>query len=189
MKKFFALMLAAVMALSLVACGSSNDAKDDQSGDQPAEITSTLGILETAWNDYGDDEKFSVVGGETGENMVEDAPADYDLSDRATAEANLALPETAQVDQAATLSHALNPNTFTAAAYHATGDAKELASALRDSIQQHHWMCGFPEKVVVAVRGEYVVTVVGAEDLVDAFASRLNGIFGMELAYDEAMQA
>ena len=70
-----------------------------------------------------------------------------------------------------------------------TGDAKELASALRDSIQQHHWMCGFPEKVVVAVRGEYVVTVVGAEDLVDAFASRLNGIFGMELAYDEAMQA
>ena len=98
MKKFFALMLAAVMALSLVACGSSNDAKDDQSGDQPAEITSALGILETAWNDYGDDEKFSVVGGETGENMVEDAPADYDLSDRATAEANLALPETAQVD-------------------------------------------------------------------------------------------
>ena len=92
MKKFFALMLAAVMALSLVACGSSNDAKDDQSGDQPAEITSALGILETAWNDYGDDEKFSVVGGETGENMVEDAPADYDLSDRATAEANLALP-------------------------------------------------------------------------------------------------
>lgn len=92
MKKFFALMLAAVMALSLVACGSSNDAKDDQSGDKPAEITSALGILETAWNDYGDDEKFSVVGGKTGENMVEDAPADYDLSDRATAEANLALP-------------------------------------------------------------------------------------------------
>lgn len=189
MKKFFALMLAAVMALSLVACGSSNDAKDDQFGDKPAEITSALGILETAWNDYGDDEKFSVVGGKTGENMVEDAPADYDLSDRATAEANLALPEAAQVDQAATLSHALNANTFTAAAYHATGDAKELASSLRDSIQQHHWMCGFPEKVVVAVRGEYVVTVVGAEDLVDAFASRLNGIFGMELAYDEAMQA
>ena len=107
MKKFFALMLAAVMALSLVACGSSNDAKDDQSGDKPAEITSALGILETAWNDYGDDEKFSVVGGKTGENMVEDAPADYDLSDRATAEANLALPEAAQVDQAATLSHAL----------------------------------------------------------------------------------
>lgn len=120
MKKFFALMLAAVMALSLVACGSSNDAKDDQSGDKPAEITSALGILETAWNDYGDDEKFSVVGGKTGENMVEDAPADYDLSDRATAEANLALPEAAQVDQAATLSHALNANTFTAAAYHAT---------------------------------------------------------------------
>ena len=36
MKKFFALMLAAVMALSLVACGSSNDANYDQTGDKPA---------------------------------------------------------------------------------------------------------------------------------------------------------
>ena len=191
MKKFFALMLAAVMALSLVACGSSNDAKDDQSGDKPAEITSALGILETAWNDYGDDEKFSVVGGKTGENMVEDAPADYDLSDRATAEANLALPEAAQVDQAATLSHALNANTFTAAAYHATSDTAELAQQLRDNIMQRQWMCGFPDKLVVAEVGdEYVVTVFGADELVDTFMTHLNGIYGVSAvhtAYDEAI--
>ena len=189
MKKLFALLLAAVMALSLVACGSSNDAKDDQSGDQPAEITSALGILETAWNDYGDDEKFSVVGGETGENMVEDAPADYDLSDRATAEANLALPETAQVDQAATLSHALNPNTFTAAAYHATGDAKELASALRDSIQQHHWMCGFPDKVVVLTVNEVVVAMYGDEELINSFRDTLTASYpAAVIDFDEAIQ-
>ena len=51
MKKLFALLLAAVMALSLVACGG-NDTKNDQpSGDQPAEITSALNLLETVWND------------------------------------------------------------------------------------------------------------------------------------------
>ena len=191
MKKLIALLLAGVMALSLVACGSSNDTKNDEpAGDQPAEITSALNLLETVWNDYADDEKFSVIGGgPDAEQMVEDAPAAFDLTDRSLAEINLVLPESAQVDEAASLIHMLNANTFTAAAYHATGDAQALATELRDAVQANRWMCGFPDKVVVAVRGEYVAVVFGAEDLVDAFAARLNGIFGMELAYDEAVQA
>ena len=191
MKKLIALLLAGVMALSLVACGSSNDTKNDEpAGDQPAEITSALNLLETVWNDYSDDEKFSVIGGgPDAEQMVEDAPGAFDLSDRSLAEYHLVLPETAEVDEAASLIHMLNANTFTAAAYHATGDAQALATTLRDAVQANRWMCGFPDKVAVAVRGEYVAVVFGAEDLVDAFASRLNGIFGMELAYDEAVQA
>lgn len=191
MKKFFALLLAGVMALSLVACGSSNDTKNDQTdGDQPAAITSALNLLETVWNDYADDEKFSVIGGgPDAEQMVEDAPGAFDLSDRSLAEYHLVLPEAAEVDEAASLIHMLNANTFTAAAYHATGDAQALATQLRDAVQANRWMCGFPDKVVVAVRGEYVAVAFGAEDLVDAFAGRLSGIFGMELAYDEAVQA
>ena len=93
------------------------------------------------------------------------------------------------MDEAASLIHMLNANPFTAAAYHATGDAQALATELRDAVQANRWMCGFPDKVVVAVRGEYVAVAFGAEDLVDAFAGRLNGIFGMALAYDEAVQA
>ena len=191
MKKFFALMLAAVMALSLVACGGNTDAKDDQpAGDQPAAITSALNLLETVWNDYGEDEKFSVVGGgPDAEQMVEDAPAAFDLTDRSLAQHNLVLPESAQVDDAASLTHMLNANTFTAAAYHATGDVQALAAELRDAIQSNRWMCGFPDKVVVAVRDEYVAVAFGADDLVDAFAGRLSGIFGMELVYNEAVQA
>ena len=185
MKKLFALLLAAVMALSLVACGG-NDTKNDQ----PAEITSALNLLETVWNDYSDDEKFSVVGGgPDAEQMVDGAPGVFDLSDRSLAEYHLVLPETAEVDEAASLIHMLNANTFTAAAYHATGDAQALATELRDAVQANRWMCGFPDKVVVAVRGEYVAVAFGAEDLVDAFAGRLSGIFGMALAYDEAVQA
>ncbi len=191
MKKIFALMLAAMMALSLVACGGNSDAKDDQTtGDQPAAITSALNLLETVWNDYGEEEKFSVVGGgPDAQQMVEDAPAAFDLTDRALAQYNLVLPESAQVDEAASLTHMLNANTFTAAAYHATGDAQALATELRDAIQSNRWMCGFPDKVVVAVRDEYVAVAFGADDLVDAFAGRLSGIFGMELVYNEAVQA
>ena len=190
MKKLFALLLAAVMALSLVACGG-NDTKNDQpSGDQPAVITSALNLLETVWNDYGEDEKFAVVGGgPDAEQMVDGAPGAFDLSDRSLAEYQLVLPEAAKVDEAASLTHMLNANTFTAAAYHASGDAQVLATALRDAGQANRWMCGFPDKVVVAVRGEYVAVAFGAEDLVDAFAGHLSGIFGMELVYDEAVQA
>ena len=54
--------------------------------------------------------------------------------------AALGLPETAKVDQAASLIHMMNQNTFTAAAYHCTDDADALATALRDNIQQRQWM-------------------------------------------------
>ena len=108
-------------------------------------------------------------------------------ADRAAVDSALGLPETAKVDQAASLVHMMNQNTFTAAAYHCTDDADALATALRDNIQQRQWMCGFPDKVAVAVVGEYVVSVFGAEDLVNTFMSHLNGIFGVQPVYDEAI--
>ena len=190
MKKVISLALVVVLALSLAACGVNNNGDQQQSGgDQAPEITSALELLETVWNDYGDDEKFPAVGGDfSEENNVENGPGNYDLTDREALDAALGLPQTAQVDQAASLIHMMNANTFTAAAYHATEDAEALATALRDNIQQRQWMCGFPDKVVVAVKGEYVVSVFGKNDPVDAFASRLSGIYGAQLVYDEAIQ-
>lgn len=185
MKKFVSMMLSALLLLSLAACGDKNNA----SGDKPAVPTSALNILETVWNTYGEDEKFAVAGGDFSEaNAREDAPGVFDLKDRALVDSELGLPETAAVDEAASLVHMMNANTFTAAAYHATGDTDALATELRGAIQDHQWMCGFPDKVVVAVRDAYVVVVFGADELVDDFASRLSGIFGMKLAYDEALQ-
>lgn len=190
MKKVFSLALAVVLALSLAACGANNNGDQQQNGgDQAPEITSALELLETVWNDYGEDEKFPAVGGDfSEENNVENGPGNYDLTDREALDAVLGLPQTAQVDQAASLIHMMNANTFTAAAYHATEDAEALATALRDNIQQRQWMCGFPDKVVVAVKGEYVVSVFGKNDPVDTFASRLSGIYGAQLVYDEAIQ-
>ena len=102
-------------------------------------------------------------------------------------DSELGLPETAAVDEAASLVHMMNANTFTAAAYHATGDTAELAQQLRDNIMQRQWMCGFPDKLVVAEVGEYVVTVFGADELVDTFMTHLNGIYGVSATYDEAI--
>lgn len=184
MKKFISLVLAALLVFSLTACGSKNESD----GDKPATPTSALNLLETVWNTYGEDEKFPVIGGDfSEENLKEDAPGAYDLTDRAEANRVLGLPETAMVDQAASLVHMLNQNTFTAAAYHCTDNADTLATALRDNIQQRQWMCGFPDKFIVAVVDDYVVTAFGAEDLVDTFMTHLNGIYGVQAAYDEAI--
>ena len=116
MKKIISLVLAAVLALSLAACGNKNNGG---SGDQPYAPTSALDLLEKVWNSYTDEEKFPTSGGDYSEaNSKEDAPGVYDLSDRAAVDSALGLPETAKVDQAASLVHMMNANTFTAAAYH-----------------------------------------------------------------------
>lgn len=52
-------MLAAVLTLSLAACGTKNDSK----GDQPAAPASALDLLEKVWSTYTDDEKFPAAGG------------------------------------------------------------------------------------------------------------------------------
>ena len=184
MKKLVSLVLAAVLALSLTACG-----KDNTSDGGPVKATSALDVLETVWNTYGEDEKFPTVGGAFSDaDVKENAPGAYDITDRAEADRVLGLPETALVDQAASLVHMMNQNTFTAAAYHATDDPDALAQQLRDNIQQRQWMCGFPDKLAVAVVGDYVTAVYGAEDLVDGFMNHLTGIYGVTAVYDEAIQ-
>lgn len=183
MKKMISLVLAAVLALSLAACG-----KDNASDGGPVKATSALDLLETVWNSYGEDEKFPTVGGAFSDaDVKENAPGAYDITDRAEADRVLGLPETALVDQAASLVHMMNQNTFTAAAYHATDDPDALAQQLRDNIQQRQWMCGFPDKLAVAVVGDYVTAVYGAEDLVDGFMNHLTGIYGVSATYDEAI--
>ena len=183
MKKIISLVLAAVLTLSLAACGTKNDSK----GDQPAAPASALDLLEKVWSTYTDDEKFPAAGGDYSEaNSKEDAPGVYDLTDRAAVDSALGLPETAKVDQAASLVHMMNQNTFTAAAYHCTDDADALATALRDNIQQRQWMCGFPDKLVIATLGNYVVSVYGDEELVNTFRDKLQAAYSdAAIAYDE----
>ena len=84
----------------------------------------------------------------------------------------------------------LNANTFTAAAYHATGDAQALATELRDAVQANRWMCGFPERLVILTSGQYVVSVYGNESLVNTFRDKFVAAHsGASTVYDEAIGA
>jgi len=187
MKKFLTLLLAAAMTLSLAACGSKTD---DNSGNnsQPA---SALELLNAVWANYSDDDKFPAAGGDFDEaNMTEDAPGNFSVEDGDALDYSLSFPaaDAGKLSDAASLTHMMNANTFTCGALRVKNgdDAAKLAEDLRDAIQNKQWMCGFPDKLVIATLGNYVVSVYGDEELVNTFRDKLQAAYSdAAIAYDE----
>lgn len=156
----------------------------------PSSSGSALDILNAAWSGMSDDDKFPAVGGDfSEENMVSDAPGKYALTDSAEADRTLGLPTDwfDKVDDAASLIHMMNTNTFTCGAFHAASadDAASLAAALKTNILARRWMCGFPDKVVILTADEYVISIFGYTDLVDSFADQLVANAGASIVSDD----
>lgn len=190
MKKLFSLLLAAAMILSLAACGSK---ADDNNGGDTAQPADALALLNTVWSSYSDDEKFPAAGGDYDEsNMTEDAPGNFSVSDGDALDYSLGYPaaDADKLSDAASLTHMMNANTFTAGAYHLSdkSDMDTVVSDLKDNIMSRQWMCGFPDKLVIVTYGDYVVSCFGAEDLVDQFRDKLTAAFdGASVVCDEAI--
>lgn len=186
MKKLLALILAGLMIFSFASCAKNDAGKNDveNAGSSDKEeaklegVEAPVDILEAIWATYdAETEKFFAAGGDM-ENMVDNAPGAYNLANKEAAVAELVLNDTtiAMVDEAARLVHAMNANNFTAAAYHiAEGStAKAFLDGMKDAIKNNQWICGFPEKLLVAeLSEEYVVVVYGAGDLVETFKTKL----------------
>ena len=186
MKKIVSLLLVFVMVAAMFAgCAT----KPAETTTEPAVVVpaSSLEILENIWALYGDDEKFFAMGGDFN-NPVDNAPGNYSLEDVEMFSFQLYVPaeQVASVDEAASLIHAMNTNTFTCGAFHMAegADADAFATAIRDNVQSAQWMCGFPEKLIVAViGGEYVLMVFGLNDAVNPFEANL------AVAYPDAVIA
>ena len=127
-----------------------------------------LELLNKVWASYTDDEKFPAAGG------------DYDNSvDDAAGAVNIANAE-------------MNGNTFTCGAFHAA-NAEDVSSIVEDihaEISGKHWMCGFPDKMLIATSGNLIVSVYGDEELVNTFRDKLLAVdSSFTAAYDEAIDA
>ena len=147
MKKILALILAAIMLLSVVACTNDGENETNVPGESdtveneaPAASVDALEVLTSLWNSIPDDNKFSVMGGSP-MNPVDGMPGEFSLTDEGAAESldGMTHYPAAQFNKltgAATLMHMMNANTFTAAAYTfadaATADA--MVSAIKDAI-------------------------------------------------------
>ena len=110
--------MAALLTLSLTACGGKEDANGSNSSN--SSVKSPLELLTTVWNSYGDDEKFPAGGGDMSEeNMTTDAPGRFGIDDTAALDATLGFPAASaeKIDDAASLVHMMNANTFTCGAF------------------------------------------------------------------------
>ena len=166
-------------------CGKKDDGKADNA-DAPAD---SLALLTKVWDSYTDDEKFPAAGGDY-ETSVDDAPGAFDPSNADNLNFLLTVPteDASLIDDAASLMHMMNANTFTCGALRVKNgdDAAKLAEDLRDAIQNKQWMCGFPDKLVIATLGNYVVSVYGDEELVNTFRDKLQAAYSdAAIAYDE----
>ena len=177
MKKLIAILLAALTALSLTACAAKPAAQPDA-----LDIPDALTILNTVWASYSEDEKFPAAGGDYSEqNMTDGKPGKVGLDNVSDVEYLLSIPASVieQADDAASLFHMMNGNTFTCSALHLTDAAAmdETAKTVKDSIMTKQWMCGFPDKLVVAAIDKYLISFFGAEDLVNTFRDKLQAAY------------
>ena len=131
--------------------------------DKPAAaVDDALTILNAIWNTYSDEEKFPAAGGD---------------SAHAVAGGHGKLNEVSE---------------FTCGAFHVAdaNNVARLADDLRTTIQAKHWMCGFPDKLVIVTVGQSVFSVYGNEELVNTFRDKLLASYPTAAAvYDEAINA
>ena len=174
MKKFVSVLMALAMVLSLAACGGNTAAPETEAVlvENPA---SALELLEKVWAQYGDDEKFPVIGGSMAA-PVDGAPGSYDLADE-NISYSLLIPteQLAYVSEAASMIHMMNANTFTCAAFKLSNtSAADFGAAMKDAILNNQWMCGFPETLLIrAIGDQYVVVAFGVNDAMTPFETHL----------------
>ncbi len=177
-KRILCAVLAVVMVVALAACGT-NGSKEDEN---KVTIESPVALLDGVWSTFAEEEKFPVMGGDF-EAAVNDAAGNFNISDVENATATLHITEDSLklVDNVATITHAMNANTFSAAAYHLADatNAETLVNSLKDSIKSTQWMCGFPDTLIIyTVADEYVVAAFGNAEAIESFKTKLATVYG-----------
>ena len=213
MKKIIALLLVLTLAMGLVACsvnvntpettteattGATVDTPmDPDEGDidiplddiAPAATNGASAVLSNIWSKVPEENKFFAMGGDMN-NMVNNDAGVYSLEDEGLT-STLLIPadQIANVDEAASLVHAMMLNNFTAGMFHVTGDAAAFAEAMHTAITTNQWMCGMPEKLIIAIiDGEYVLACFGINDAINPFETALTAAYAnAEVKYNEAI--
>lgn len=190
------LLFCMVMAVVLTGCGKKEaESESEVLEEQPAEVDAedAADLLSKVWNAFGEEEKFPIGGGDY-DNPTSDVPGAFDVTKAEDLDAMLGFPagSASELDDAASMVHMMNANTFTAGAYHVTdsGKIQELAGVLKDHIMERQWICGFPEKLVVASVGEeYLISAFGSADNVEVFKTKLQAEYEMtEILYEENLE-
>lgn len=198
MKKLLALVLALTIVMAMAACtpATNNDGTTTEATTEGTTVSgpaSALELLTNAWAQFPEDGKFPVMGGDA-ENPNFEGPGAVTLTGvEGNPLWNLNIPDDqlANIAEAATMMHAMNTNTFASGALKlaAGADKAAVAKAIFDGIMGTHWMCGFPERVIVASTGDYLVVAFGLEMNITNLTNALTAVdAGAQVLHSETVR-
>lgn len=193
MKKWIAMLLALVLALALVGCAGGNTSENEGGEDAAPVATDSLDLLNKIWETYADEEKFPVMGGDFNEeNQNMEGPGAFGLEDAAVLDNTLAMPADCadQLENAASLMHMMNANTFTCGAYQVKADAdlEALTAAIQENIANRQWICGAPQQYYIATIDNFVIAAFGHDELMDVFKGKVAEVYpDIQVAYEQAI--
>ena len=152
--------------------------KDSQVSDSEGAVK----VLGDIWAEFSEDEKFPAAGGDySEENMRDGEPGKYGVEDSAALNNTFGIAEddVALIDDAASLMHMMNMNSFTAGAFHVVDkdNAASVAEHIKDGILAKHWMCGFPDELVVYQVDDYIISAYGLTDFIEPFVEKITAVY------------
>lgn len=173
MKKITILFFAVIMSFTLSGCGNRQDTPEENQESGESAYAESLDVLNEIMKVYAEEELFAIYGGDQ-ENAVMDAPGKFDISKTEELDITLGLPEelAGEIDDAASMVHMMNANTFTGAVYHLKGgtDVGTFADSVKANILAKQWICGQPDTlIIIDVDGSYILTAYGADELIEIF--------------------
>lgn len=193
MKKLAALLLAAAMAFTCVACGGNagNAGNSGNSGNGGStEIKDATEILTKAWEEYNnkvsEDYKFPVGGGniENFELIVSDNAGKCDLTlegakDAVSVSYCIPLENLEMVDDCGNMMNMMMANNFSAAAYHVTDseNVEKVVAGIKEATMNNMWMCGMPDTLIIVTIGDYVVSAFGNGEVIEYFKTAITTVY------------
>ncbi|MBQ4347518.1 MAG: hypothetical protein IJC39_03640 [Firmicutes bacterium] len=193
LKALVSVILAAAVLVACASCGKNGESNTSTNDGADFPYTSAESLLSKVWKSYGEEEKFHAIGGDES-HMNEEGPGKYSIEDAEVLDSVLGFPsaEISKIDDAASLMHAMNQNTFTCAAFRFKNekDIEGGIAALKRNILSRRWICGFPDSLVIAkAPGNYVIAVWGIDEgngTVSLFKQKLkSAVDGVQIAVDE----
>lgn len=190
MKKITILFFAVIMSFILSGCGNRQDTPEESQESGESAYAESLDVLNEIMKVYAEEELFAIYGGDQ-ENAVMDAPGKFDISKTEELDITLGLPEelAGEIDDAASMVHMMNANTFTGAVYHLKDgtDVGTFADSVKANILAKQWICGQPDTlIIIDVDGSYILTAYGADELIEIFKNNaLLALSGSQVITEE----
>ncbi len=203
MKRLTILFFMVMLIFMLTGCGSGNggsqsgmgenseESEESQYGEsEESKYGEALDVLSAIRQSYKEEDMFAIYGGNQ-ENAVMDAPGKFDISKTEEMKVNLGLPEELwdDIDDAASMVHMMNANTFTGAVYHLKDgtDSNDFADAVKTNIMATQWICGQPDTlVIIEVKGNYIITAYGEAGIMETFKDNaLSALDGSQVIMEE----